>query len=190
MKFSNMRLLVLALAAYSATATVYFKEEFNSLDGWVQSDFKKDEGGAGKIELATGPYNSGDADQGLKAVEDAKFYMITKTFDKFSEEGKTLVIQYQVRFPQDIDCGGGYIKLLPSGVDQENFNGDSQYQIMFGPDICGYSTKRVHAIFNFKGENLLINKSPDCETDEFTHVYTLVVKPDSSYEILIDGEEK
>lgn len=34
-----------------------------------------------------------------------------------------------------------YIKLLPSSVDQSKFGGDSEYSIMFGPDICGYSTK-------------------------------------------------
>jgi len=61
---------------------------------------------------------------------------------------------------------------------------------MFGPDICGYSTKRIHAIFNHKGENLLTTKTTQCETDELTHVYTLVVKADSTYEILIDGESK
>jgi len=89
-----------------------------------------------------------------------------------------------------IDCGGGYLKLLPPGTDQANFEGSSAYAIMFGPDICGYSTKRVHAIFNHEGENLLTTKSTDCETDEFTHVYTLIVEPDNTYQILIDGEEK
>jgi len=37
------------------------------------------------------------------------------------------------------------------GLDQKNFEGASDYQVMFGPDICGYSTKRIHAIFNHNG---------------------------------------
>ena len=28
----------------------------------------------------------------------------------------------------------------------EDFSGDTPYSIMFGPDICGYSTKKVHVI--------------------------------------------
>jgi len=99
-----------------------------------------------------------------------------------------LVIQYSVKHEQKIDCGGGYIKLMPKGVDQENFNGDSPYNIMFGPDICGSSTKKTHVIFHYKGKNHLISKEPKCETDEFTHLYTLIVHPDNTYEVLIDNQ--
>jgi len=99
-----------------------------------------------------------------------------------------LVLQFQVRHEQKIDCGGGYIKLHDADLDQANLSGDSPYTIMFGPDICGSSTKRVHAIFSYKGENHLINKKVTCETDQLSHVYTLVVKPDQTYEIRIDGK--
>jgi hypothetical protein len=40
-------------------------------------------------------------------------------------------------------------------LDQKDFSGDSPYGIMFGPDVCGTSTKRVHVIFTYKGKNLL-----------------------------------
>ena len=60
---------------------------------------------------------------------------------------------------------------------------------MFGPDVCG-GTKRVHVIFNYKGNNHLINKNIVPETDSFTHVYTLVVRPDQTYSVLIDNVEK
>merc|ERR1719486_1645632 len=61
---------------------------------------------------------------------------------------------------------------------------------MFGPDICGYSTKKVQAIFNYNGENLGRNSDVKCPDDEYTHSYVLVVNKDSSYEIRVDGEEK
>lgn len=32
-----------------------------------------------------------------------------------------------------------------------------------GPDICGYSTKKVHVIFNYKGKNHLIKKEVKCK---------------------------
>merc|ERR1719350_1438127 len=61
---------------------------------------------------------------------------------------------------------------------------------MFGPDICGYSTKKVQAIFNYNGENLARNSDVKCPDDEYTHSYVLIVNKDSTYEIRVDGEEK
>jgi calreticulin len=63
------------------------------------------------------------------------------------------------------------------------FSGDTPYAIMFGPDICGYATKKVHVIVNYNDKNHLINKNIECKTDEYTHVYTLHLKPDNSYEV-------
>jgi calreticulin len=60
---------------------------------------------------------------------------------------------------------------------------------MFGPDICGPGTKKVHVIFNYKGKNLLTKKDIRCKDDEYTHVYTLIVTPDNKYEVLIDNEQ-
>ena len=65
-------------------------------------------------------------------------------------------------------------------------HGDSPYHIMFGPDICG--TKKVHVIFTYKGKNHLIKKDIRCKDDAFTHLYTLIVNTDSTYEVLIDNE--
>jgi calreticulin len=180
-------LVLLGLMA-CASAEVYFEERFNNLDNWVVSKNKEKEGTAGKFIISAGKYY-GDAeeDKGLKTSEDARFYQISAKFPKeFSNEGKDLIIQYSVKHEQNIDCGGGYIKVLPKGLDQENFNGDSEYNIMFGPDICGH-TKRTHVIFNYKGQNHLVKKDVKCETDEWTHLYTLIVRPDNTYEVLIDG---
>lgn len=57
---------------------------------------------------------------------------------------------------------------------------------MFGPDICGSSTKKVHLIFNYDGKNHLLKKNVPCETDEFTHLYTMILHPDNTYTIEID----
>jgi calreticulin len=60
---------------------------------------------------------------------------------------------------------------------------------MFGPDICGSSTKKVHLIFNYNGKNHLIKKNVPAESDQFTHLYTLILHPDNTYEIQIDQKE-
>lgn len=52
-----------------------------------------------------------------------------------------------------------------------------------GPDICGPSNKKVHVIFNYKGKNHLIKKEIRPKDDVYTHLYTLIVKPDQTYEV-------
>lgn len=70
---------------------------------------------------------------GLQTSQDARFYELSRKLDKtFNNEGKTLVLQYTVKHEQNIDCGGGYIKLLPADTDLSDFNGDSKYFVMFG----------------------------------------------------------
>lgn len=69
---------------------------------------------------------------GLQTSQDARFYALSSRFDDFSNQGKPLVIQFTVKHEQNIDCGGGYIKLFPSQLNQEDMHGDSVYNIMFG----------------------------------------------------------
>jgi len=189
------KLLVVVLSCFVllASAKTYFKEEFGSgwKDRWVVSDWKESEGTRGEWGWTAGKYyNDAEADKGLQTSQDARFYAISaKIPEPFSNEGKDLVLQYQVKHEQNIDCGGGYIKLLPSGIDQQTFNGDSEYNIMFGPDICGYSTKKVHLIYTYKGKNHLIKKNVPAESDTLTHLYTTILHPDNTYEIQIDGKE-
>ena len=69
---------------------------------------------------------------GLQTSQDARFYALSARFDDFSNKGQPLVIQFTVKHEQSIDCGGGYIKLFPSALNQEEMHGDSVYNIMFG----------------------------------------------------------
>merc|ERR1712227_9415 len=117
-----------------------------------------------------------------------KFYAISASFPEFSNKDKTLVVQYTVKHEQNIDCGGAYLKLGPAPFDGKAFHGETKYNIMFGPDICGM-TKRTHLIFNYKEKNLLKDKDMRTESDELTHIYTLIVKPDNTFAVQIDGSE-
>lgn len=185
---------VSALAmASTVSATVYFKEEFataNWKDNWVVSDWKKSE--QGELKWTNGGYYGDEAaDKGLQTADDARFYAFSAKLPKeFSNKDKDLVLQYSVKQTQDVDCQGAYIKLLPAGLNQKTFGGDSAYNIMFGPDVCGTSTKRVHQIMSYKGENLLTKKDTPCASDKFSHVYTFIVHPDNTYETRMDGETK
>jgi calreticulin len=180
-------ILILAIVCAAARGAVYFEEDFSAgwEDRWVLSAHKGSE--AGKFELSHGKFfGDEEKDVGLKTMEDARFYQISAAFPGFSNKGKTLVTQFSVKHEQNIDCGGGYVKLLPAGLDQNNFNGDSEYNIMFGPDICG-GTRRTHAIVNHKGKNHLIKDTVTVKSDEKSHLYTFVINADQTYDILIDN---
>eukprot|EP01121_Diplochlamys_sp_Union-15-3_P015899 TRINITY_DN531_c0_g3_i7.p1 TRINITY_DN531_c0_g3~~TRINITY_DN531_c0_g3_i7.p1 ORF type:complete len:399 (-),score=115.88 TRINITY_DN531_c0_g3_i7:74-1270(-) len=186
--------LLFSYVALLVTAEDYFAEKFdkNWESRWVKAYPKKAENADGEWGWSAGKfYNDAEKDKGLQTTQDAKFYTISAEFPKeFSNRGKDLIIQYTVKFEQNIDCGGGYLKIYPASLDQENMNSESEYNIMFGPDICGSSTRRVHVIFSHNGKNHLIKKEIRPETDEFTHIYRLVVKPDNTYEVYIDGDKK
>jgi len=189
----KLSLLALLFCLVAVRATVYFSETFDGdwESRWVMSKNKESEGTQGKFDVSAGKfYNDAEEDKGLHTTTDARFYQTTAEIPTdFSNKGKDLILQYSVKHEQRIDCGGGYIKLHPAtGMDQSNYNGDTNYNIMFGPDICGSSTKKTHVIFSNKGKNHLVKKEVKCESDEFTHLYTLVVKPDNTYEVLIDGK--
>jgi len=190
---NKVTLLLVLIGLTCITATTYFSEDFDNgwESRWVISKVKQADGTLGQWNHTAGKYfNDAQKDLGIQTSEDARFYQISAKFPKFSNAGKDLVIQYSVKFDQVIDCGGAYIKLLPPGLDQSKFEGDSPYNVMFGPDVCG-STRKTHAIISYKGTNHLVKKNVYPETDQYaSHLYTLVLRPDQTYEILIDGVSK
>lgn len=148
----------------------------------------------GAWSWTAGEWFGDSADKGIQTSEDARFYGISAPLQKTytSAPGKDLVIQYSVKHEQDLDCGGAYIKLLPGGkkFDAAKFGGDTPYAVMFGPDICGSSNKKTHVILHShkKKEDLLIKKEVMCETDNLTHLYTLVIHPDNTFEVFVDNK--
>jgi len=100
-----------------------------------------------------------------------------------------LIIQYQAKYEKDVECGGGYVKVGPKMSDATGFGDPTPYNIMFGPDKCGYN-KRTHLIFNYKGKNVLKKKDlPYKQEGEGTsHLYRVVVKPDNTVKVEIDEE--
>ena len=190
------RVLALALAA-AASAEVYFEESF---DGdwekrWVTGAPPGKE--AGKWAVTPGKwFHDEEVNKGLATTEDMRFYSISaKMAKKSTSKKKELVVQFSAKYEahQYAFCGGGYIKLLPDGLKQKTFGGDDEYHIMFGPDLCGYDVSHIHTIFNHKGENLLKTDKISLEysdKNEYTHLYTLHLKPDGTYEVFFDLESK
>eukprot|EP00798_Chlamydomonas_sp_ICE-L_P002098 gene2098-18158_t len=191
----SFALLVVALFGAACEATILYEERFDATwaDRWLHSSWKKSEGTAAEFTLSAGQFHGADeeADKGIQTGPDSKFFALYTDMGKtIDNTGKDLVLQYSVKHEQNLDCGGGYIKLIPasSAADMESFGGETPYSIMFGPDICG-QTKKVHVILNYNGENHLIKTDIKAKSDSLTHVYTLVIKPDNTYAVYIDLEE-
>jgi len=177
----------------AASGKVFFSETFTkgwesrwTLSTWKDSDKEK----MGKWVASAGRwFGNEDEDTGIQTAEIMKFYGIAAGFEPFSNEGKDLVIQYQVKYEKDLGCGGGYLKIGPKQDDLTQFGDPTPYNIMFGPDQCN-ADKRTHLIFSFKGENVLKKSELPYkqEGEGVSHLYRLVLKPDSSVRVDVDEE--
>jgi len=192
MKISALALF--AALATPATSEIYLQEDFNDenwTSRWTESTTWKPKGEMGTWEHTAGEWYDSADDKGIQTSVDARFYGISAPLTKtISNSDKDLIVQYSVKHEQNLDCGGAYIKLLPGGdkFDATSFGGDAPYGIMFGPDMCGASNRKTHVILhsNEKDDNLLINKEVNTETDDLTHLYTLILKTDNTFEVQID----
>merc|ERR1719178_499933 len=171
---------------------IHFSETFG--DGWdsrwTVSKWKDSEGTSGTWDTSAGKWHA-DAkeDVGIITNQDSKFFGISAGFDSFSNEGKDLIIQYQAKYEKDVECGGGYVKIGPKMDDQTKFGDPTVYNIMFGPDKCGY-TKRTHLIFQYKGKNVLKKSDLDYkqEGEGTSHLYRLTLFKNNSVSVDIDQE--
>ncbi|KFQ20671.1 Calnexin, partial [Mesitornis unicolor] len=171
---------------------------------WVLSKTKKDDMDDniaeydGRWEVEELKENTVPGDRGLVLKSVAKHHAISAMLTKaFIFDDKPLIVQYEVNFQEGIDCGGAYIKLLSSNDDLnlEYFFDKTPYTIMFGPDKCGEDYK-LHFVFRHKNPKTgeydeKHAKRPDVDLKKFyldkkTHLYTLVLKPDDTFEMLID----
>lgn len=207
----EMRYLVLGLAAMSLATLVrvsaensfaiaapkgaLFYETFqgNWKSTWSVSD---DEDYEGQWVLDTASSAPGfEDDKALTVNSVAKKHAIAAAFSEtVDNKEKDFVVQYEVRFSNRLECGGAYLKLVRDTGDffsGEEFNSKTDYVVMFGPDKCG-STNKVHFILKHRNpisgkfEEKHLNKAPSVTVDTLTHLYTLIIRKDNSFEIFID----
>lgn len=139
-------------------------------------------------------------DTGLVLKSKAAHHAISTLFpEPIDPKDKPLVVQYEVKLQKGLECGGAYIKLLTEGEGGEGLRAGEEYTdktpftIMFGPDKCG-ATNKVHFIFRHRNpktgewEEKHLKNPPNPKITKTTALYTLVVNPDQSFEILINDE--
>lgn len=177
-----------------ASDSIFYESFDDDFEGrWIVSE-KEDYKGVWKHAKS-----DGHEDHGLLVSEKARKYAIVKELDEaVSLKDGTAVLQFETRLQNGLECGGAYLKYLrPQDATwkSKEFDNESPYSIMFGPDKCG-STNKVHFIVKHKnpksGEYIEhhLKYPPSVPSDKLSHVYTAILKPDNEVRILIDGEEK
>ncbi|EFP09315.1 CRE-CNX-1 protein [Caenorhabditis remanei] len=173
---------------------------------WIKSLARKDD-----VDSDIAKYNgewiigaptkvSIEGDLGLIVKTKARHHAIAaKLNTPFVFDSENFVAQYDVKFEEGQECGGGYLKLLSEGAEKDlaNFQDKTPYTIMFGPDKCGASAQ-VHLIFRYKNPiNGTISeyhaKQPASIgttywDDHNTHLFTLTVKPTGDFAVSVDGK--
>ncbi|TFY63323.1 hypothetical protein EVJ58_g3328 [Rhodofomes roseus] len=139
-----------------------------------------------------------EGDKGLVAKTKAAHHAISAPFtDAIGFADKPLVVQYEVKYQKGGNCGGGYIKLLEDGFQTEGkeFSDKTPWTIMFGPDLTCPGTK-LHFIFRHKNpitgeyEEKHLAAPPKPTIEKLTNLYTLIVNPDNTFDVLFNGESK
>ncbi|KAM4055144.1 calreticulin family protein [Hirsutella rhossiliensis] len=142
-------------------------------------------------------YKGIEGDKGLVVKNPAAHHAISAKFPKkIDNKGKTLVVQYEVKLQNGLECGGAYMKLLRDNkaLHQEEFSNTTPYVVMFGPDKCGH-TNKVHFIINHKNpktgeyEEKHLSSPPTAKIVKTTELYTLIVHPNNTYAIKQNREE-
>ncbi|XP_076630553.1 calnexin isoform X2 [Colletes latitarsis] len=184
-----------------------FDDEDKFKDTWILSEAKKDSinediakyDGIWSVEEPK--KHAQDGDLGLVLKSKARHAAVSALLAKpFYFRDNPLIVQYEVNFQEGQECGGAYLKLLtfdPEHGDLKNFHDKTPYTIMFGPDKCG-NNHQLHFIFRHKNPlNGSIEekhcKKPrerleDYFKDKQPHLYTLIIRPDNSFEIKVDNK--
>lgn len=193
-----------ALDPTTVTDNMFFHETFDEgnvfdMGKWVKSTDIKYADQPVLVKPASKPAEGFEDDKGVQLTQEMKHYGFASKFDfPFNPRDKDeFVVQYEVKLEDTLDCGGAYIKLLRSTdpevpLDITALNSDSPYSIMFGPDKCGGNNK-VHFIVQHQNpvtgtfEEKHFNETVKVKAgDKHTHLYTLRVRNDNTFELYID----
>ncbi|KAI6187905.1 Calreticulin family protein [Aphelenchoides besseyi] len=188
-------------------SNVFFVDLFNDRtsigQSWKTSTAKK-EGLEESLAKYNGVWSIGSPskvvlhnDFGLIAESKARHHAIAVALSNPIEfKSDELVVQYEVKYEEGQECGGGYIKLLNEGAEKiQSFADKTEYSIMFGPDKCGAQSK-VHFIIKLKNPHngtISEHHAPQPKSipefaDRKTHLFTLKMKRNNNYEVLLDNK--
>lgn len=181
----------------SLSAGSFFDSFPNPLDnsGWTISNTNKKDGtpytGQWLVEEAH-KYPGFEGDSGLVLKSDATYAAVSKVLPQaISADNDDLVVQYEVKFQQEISCAGAYIKLLSGAIDGASFNDETPFQVRFGPDICGANNKVDVALQKAVDKDTVVSEMtelPLARKNLLSNLYTLIIRRNRDVEIRINGQ--
>lgn len=128
-----------------------------------------------------------DEDGSLVTLSNGSFYAASAPIVPVISDPLSVRVAFSVQHTQQLSCGGGYVKLMPK-FDPTEFNGDTPYSIMFGPDVCG-GDKKIQAILSYNGTNVPLTTIVPIAVDTRVHVYSLLLNvANRKYQISVDGD--
>ncbi|KAJ3143773.1 COP9 signalosome complex subunit 3, partial [Irineochytrium annulatum] len=143
----------------------------------------------GGFNASAGSIYAKDAEmaaRGLQTDRNRTYYAISaQMHEEFDNKGKDLVLQFSVKFEHNRDCVGGYIRLMPV-MEPTEFSDDTPYNILFGPELCRFD-HWISLNVKHKNNTLRVMRKKVPWSDRTTHLYTLIIRPDDTYQVLLDG---
>ncbi|KAH7825290.1 putative calreticulin [Monocercomonoides exilis] len=184
--------LVVFLLFSLTYSKIWFSEEFNKnwRKRWVESDAHKTDNMRGRVGWDAGTFfGNWDVQVGMKTLDNKKFYHLTADIGQnIDNRGKLLIISYTVKMEERANMTGAYIKLLSDEIDQKKFCESDPYEIMFGADYRSDVSTPLHFIMKFGNYTFQTRTMMETVHDNYTHMYTLIIKPSNTFEIRIDGK--
>lgn len=199
----TLSLLLFVLRTYLENQNLFFQETFDSADcqsSWTYSGVKNSPLSS---KSYTGEFKRVKLDDndnhGLQMMDQNSYYGYAKLLKwPFFFNRSMLIVQYHVKIPSNLTCGGAYIKLLSTDdkIDLSLLGENTPFTIMFGPDRCG-SLMRFHFIFQHKNplndsyeekhlKDIPINKFSHIFSDNAFHLLKLKLFNTNTYQILLD----
>lgn len=164
-----------------------------TLDRWIPT---KSSNYTGHWTIQTPPKPRSDIyERMLTMKESNSYYALSTRFGQpIQTQSNSFIIQYEMRNFHNVTCSGGYLKLFDDpDFDPLKLTNETKQFIMFGPDKC-YEKNQV--AFSFQHKNPKTQKSiekfvispPSIPKDTLNHLYTIIIKKDGSFKILIDNK--
>ena len=139
----------------------------------------------------TYPLQGRRGEKGLIIKDKQKSHIISNLFSApIYSPNDPIVIQFESRAQLVYTCYSTIMRIHTSKFDPYHQTNDTEHFIEFGPDAC---RKINNARLNFfskdangKSVKHVLNKEIHVPQDEIPHLYTLIIRPNNTFEYMID----
>jgi len=133
------------------------------------------------------PLQSRKGERAIVAKTKEKTHSISTVFPSpIYTPNETIVIQYEARAQFLYVCASMKLKVfVDPRFDPADMNNDTARILEFGPERCYNHNQTVLNMFSGDVKHTLKDKIP-VPVDEIVHLYTLVLRPNNTFEVLID----